>query len=275
VAIVPDRPAVLITTPAAVPIPKVADGRGSCESIEMAEQPLLATMTGEHFQPVRLHYKVLNRSGLLRAFEKLRCLDYDPSHKRWVWLYAHEAKTLRFQRSYAQFPKELHPIVIGAFFLRTKETLLLDLRSCERALLAIPFFDRHLPRKLVALEEAEVVNRLFPATEANLKLAPDALFDSQIGTGLDPEALVQRLAEKTASVRDREEKLQIVLGDLQSRAKEPLPEIERFPVHYAEDGIAGFEMALRLRQMVAMQHWLGHPEYTLGDAIQSLAQRLE
>lgn len=97
----------------------------------MADQPLLATMTGEHFQPVRLHYRVLNRAGLLRAFEKLRCLDYDATRKCWVWLYAHEAKRLRFPRSYAQFPKELHPIVIGAFFLRSKETLLLDLRSCE------------------------------------------------------------------------------------------------------------------------------------------------
>ena len=29
-----------------------------------------------HFQPVWLHYKVLYRPGLLRAFEKLRCLDY-------------------------------------------------------------------------------------------------------------------------------------------------------------------------------------------------------
>ncbi|MBV8488707.1 MAG: hypothetical protein JO161_10555 [Planctomycetaceae bacterium] len=240
----------------------------------MADQSLLATMTGEHFQPVRLHYKVVNRPGLLRAFEKLRCLDYDSTRKRWVWLYAHEAKKLRFQRSYAQLPKEQHPIVIGAFSLRTKETLLLDLRSCERAILAIPFFDRHLPRKLVALEEAEVVNRLFPATEANLKLTPDALFDAQIGTGVDPDALVQRLAEKTAGVRDPEEKFQIVLEELQSRAKEPLPEIERFPVHYAEDGIAGFRLALRLRQMVAMQHWLGHPEYTLGDAIQSLAKTL-
>jgi hypothetical protein len=174
----------------------------------MADQPLLATMTGEHFQPVRLHYKVLNRPGLLQAFEKLRCLDYDPTRKRWVWLYAHEAKKLRFQRSYAQFPKKLHPIVIGAFFLRTKETLLLDLRSCERAILAIPFFDTHLPRKLVELEDAEVVNRLFPATKTNLKLTPDALFDPQIGTGIDPEALMQRLAEKTADVRDPEEKIQ-------------------------------------------------------------------
>src|SRR3954466_4255407 len=173
----------------------------------MAEQPLMATMTGEHFQPVRLHYKVLNRPGLLRAFERLRCLGYDPTRKRWVWLYAHEAKKLRFRRSYDQFPKELHPIVIGAFFLRTKETLLLDLRSCERALLAVPFFDRHLPRRLVELEDAEGVNRPFPATEVNQKLTPEALFDAQIGTGLDPEALMQRLAEKTAGARDAGEKI--------------------------------------------------------------------
>src|SRR5271157_1130035 len=138
----------------------------------MADQSLLGTLTGEHFQPVRLHYRVLNHPGLKRAFEKLRCLEYDAPRKRWVWLYAHEAKNLRFQRSYAQFPKELHPIVIGAFFLRTQETLLLDLRSCERALLAIPFFDTHLPRKLVALEHAEIVNRLFPVTKENQLLTP-------------------------------------------------------------------------------------------------------
>ena len=101
--------------------------------------------------------------------------------QRWVWLYAHEAKKLRFQKSYAQFPKALHPIVIGSLFPRSKETLLLDLRSCERAMLAIPFFDTHLPRKLVEIEDAEVVNRLFPATKANLQLSPDVLFDSQIG----------------------------------------------------------------------------------------------
>jgi len=236
----------------------------------MADQPLLATMTGDYFQPVRLIYKVLNRSGLLRAFKKLRCLEYDVSQKRWVWLYAHEAKNLRFQRSYAQFPKELHPIVIGAFFLRTNETLLLDLRSCERALLAIPFFDTHLPRRLVELQFAMVVNRLFPATKANVKLTPDALFDGPIGTGIDLEALVQRLAEKTVDIRDPEEKAKAMLEDLEFGAKAPLPEIERFPVHYAEDGIEGFKLALLLRQTVAMKHWLGNPEYTLGDAIQSL-----
>ena len=230
----------------------------------------MGTLTGEHFQPVRLHYRVLNHPGLLRAFEKLRCLEYDAPRKRWVWLYDHEAKTLRFQRSYAQIPKEHRPIVIGAFFLRTEKTLLLDLRSCECALLAIPFFDTQLPRKLVELGDAEIVNRLFPLTKTNQQLTPDALFDAQIGTGIEPESLVQRLAEKMADVRDPEEKFKIVLEDFESRAKEPLPEIERLPVHYAEDGIEGFKLALRVRQIVAMQHWLGNPGYTLGDAIESL-----
>jgi hypothetical protein len=230
----------------------------------------MGTLTGEHFQPVRLHYRVLNHPGLLRAFEKLRCLEYDAPRKRWVWLYDHEAKTLRFQRSYAQFPKELRPIVIGAFFLRTEKTLLLDLRSYERALLAIPFFDTQLPRKLIELGDAEIVNRLFPLTKANQQLTPDALFDAQIGTGIDPEALVQRLAEQTADVRDPEEKFKILFEDLASRVREPLPQIERLPVHYAEDGIVGFKLALQVRQIVAMQHWLGNHGYTLSDAIESL-----
>jgi hypothetical protein len=240
----------------------------------MADQSLLGTLTGEHFQPVRLHYRVLNHPGLKRAFEKLRCLEYDAPRKRWVWLYAHEAKDLRFQRSYAQFPKELHPIVIGAFFLRTKETLLLDLRSCERALLAIPFFDTHLPRKLVALEHAEIVNRLFPVTKENQLLTPDALFDRQIGTstGIDPAALVQGLAEKAADIADPKEKLKMIFETLASRSEEPLPQIERLPVHYAEDGIVGFKLVLQLRQIVAMQHVLGNPGYTLGDAIKSLTK---
>jgi len=220
----------------------------------MANQPLLGTMTGEHFQPVRLHYRVLKHSELKRAFEKLRCVDYDSPRKRWVWLYADEAKNLRFQRSYGQLPKELHPIVIGAFFLRMEKSLLLDLRSCERALLAIPFFDTHLPRKLVELEHAEIVNRLFPVTKENQQLTPDALFDGQIATGIDPAALVQRLTEKAADIADLKEKLRVIFETLTSRSEEPLPQIERLPVHYAEDGIVGFKLALQLRQIVAMEH---------------------
>jgi hypothetical protein len=49
-----------------------------------------------------------------------------------------------------------------------------------------------------------------------------------------------------------------------------LPAIERFPAHYDEVGIQGLMAHLQLRQMIAMQHWLGHPEYTMLDAIQAI-----
>ena len=81
---------------------------------------------------------------------------------------------------------------------------------------------------------------------------------------------MQRLAKKAADIADPEEKRKMILKDFTSRAEEPLPQIERLPVHYAEDGIGGFKLALQVRQIVAMQHWLGNSGYTLGDAIRSL-----
>jgi hypothetical protein len=235
----------------------------------MADKPILATMTGEYFQPVRLHYEVFDHEGLLRAFKKLRCLDFDATHQRWVWLYDREAKSLKFKQSYAQIPKHLHPIVIGSVFLRGKDKMLLDLRSCERAALAVPFFDKHISRSVAKVTEAEVVNKLFSATE-NQKLTPDAIFDHQVSTCRDPEAAVQRIIELMAHVQDPEEKFKIALEEMESPAKRPLPEIERFPIHYYEDGIHGFVTALRIRQVVALQHWLGNSEYTMFDVLQSM-----
>jgi hypothetical protein len=65
----------------------------------MSQKPVLATITGELFQPVRLHYQVLEQAGLERALEKLRCLEHDSPRRRRVWLYDHEARSLRFPNS--------------------------------------------------------------------------------------------------------------------------------------------------------------------------------
>jgi hypothetical protein len=159
----------------------------------MPDTPIMATVTGEYFQPVRLHYRVSNQHRLLAAFKKLRCLQQDPTRPRWVWLYEDEARALRFKHSYDQLPRHVHPIVIGSVFLRTKGTMLLDLRSCERATLAVPFFDRHVSRKVARVTDAEVVNKLF-STE-NPQLAPDDLFDHQASVACDPEAAMRKAIE--------------------------------------------------------------------------------
>jgi hypothetical protein len=239
----------------------------------MADQPILATLTGEYFQPVRLHFRVYDQDGLLRAFKKLRCLDYDRTQTRWVWLYAFEARKLRFKQSYAQLPKHFHPMVIGSFIVRKKDHLLLDLRSCERAVAAVPFFAKHLPRRIAEVTEAEVVNKLFTAT-GNEKLTPTSLFDQQSSTLVDPDAVVRQLTELTANITDPQERQRVALEDMEARTRKPLPEVERFPVHFYEDGIEGFANALTMRQIVALQHWSGNTSYTIFNVIQSIEKSM-
>ena len=50
-------------------------------------------------QPIRLHYEVYDDNVLRSTFSKLRCMDYDASQRRWVWLYTDEAKSLPFKAS--------------------------------------------------------------------------------------------------------------------------------------------------------------------------------
>jgi hypothetical protein len=239
----------------------------------MGDKAVLGTTTGEFFQPVRLHYRIADGNGLSQAFQKLGCVKHDPPRQRWVWLYDDEAKGLQFKHSYAQIAKDLRPIVLGSFFQRTSDTLLLDLRSFERAKQAIPFFDKHIPRSAAKVTEAEVANNLYSEAD-NPQLSPQDVFDHQDSTLHDPEAEMQRLGELAAQARGPRAKLDIVLKAIQSAASQSLPGIERIPIHYYEDGIQPFTLVLDLRQIVAFEHWTGNTGYTLFDAIKSATKSM-
>jgi hypothetical protein len=237
------------------------------EAPKMPDKPLLSTFTGERFHPVRLHYRVADPQGLLNAFKKLRCMQEDRPKQRWVWLFDHEAQWLSLPKSYAELGKELRPIVLGSFFSRDPDHVILDLRSCERAVLAVPFFDKHIPRRVARVTEAEIVNSFFSATD-NASLTPADIFDRCPVTDLDPDGHVEKIKSAIAEVGDPQEKFRIAMEMMTLPARGPLPLVERFPVHFYEDGIAGFEFFLTLRGMVAMQHWLGNADYSLHDAMQ-------
>ena len=63
---------------------------------ENADQVAMTT-TGEIMQLIRLHYEVEDIEQLRALFASLRCLEYDASQTRWVWLYTEEARTLPFK----------------------------------------------------------------------------------------------------------------------------------------------------------------------------------
>ncbi|MCI0681078.1 MAG: hypothetical protein L0Y71_03155 [Gemmataceae bacterium] len=230
----------------------------------MNKKTLYATVTGDIFQPVRLHYELCGRRGLDAAFRRLRCVQHDPPRGRWVWLFDHEAKQLPFKRAYHDLPKQLRPVVIGSFRLQGDSRLLLDVRSCERALAAVPFFDRHIPRDAAKVVEADIVNRLFELDE---KLTPEMLFDGTPSHRPDVAKLLADIRESASQASGPAEKLELGLQVLEADAAQALPEIERVPIHYYEDGLVGFELLIRMRQMVAWQHWLGKVDYTLRDAM--------
>ena len=233
----------------------------------MVERTLAVSITGEPYQPVRLHYRVLERPAVLGAFDRLRCVEHVPKQGRWVWLYDHEAKDLRFKTSYAEIPEKLRPVVLGSFFLRENDELLLDLTSCDRAILAIPFFDEHLPRTIAKLTDAEVVNRLFSTNDP--ALTPDRLFDESASNVVDPAVLLKKITDLTAGIRDPAKRLEVALREMDAQSSQALTQIERMPVHFYEDGIDGFALSLKARQIVAMEHWLGNTGYRLTDAIKA------
>jgi hypothetical protein len=234
---------------------------------------LLMTMTGEIHQPVRLYYQVFDHAAVLKAFTKLRCMDDDQDNRRWVWLYHGEAKKLKFHTSYTAIPRKMRPIVLGAFRFTSAQDLTLDVRSWERATHAVVFFDRYLQRSIARVTHAAIVNRLFPYTTDGLP-ALEGLFAPEQVTEIHGEAMLRRMAASLQTIQDPGQRIDMAFALMEQQSQERLPEVEKLPVHFYTDGITSLENALRLRQIVAFEHWRGNTACTLGEVIQNVSAGL-
>lgn len=247
--------------------------KGPSTERKKEEKHFLMTMTGEPYQLARIHFEVFNRRGIAKIFSRLKCMDYDPDQKRWVWLYDGEARKLQFNWSYPSIPKEKHPIVLGSFFSRFENGMYLNVNSFDRATKAIAFFDRYFRRGLIRkalakVTDIEVVNKYFRPSPGGGFPRHEDYFDKQPVTKTDPEAFMNKLETMVSSANDKEEGTRQALSYLEDSAKQPFPEKERLPTHFYEDGIEGLEASLRMRQAIAYQHWLGNTDYTYYDLIQ-------
>jgi len=212
---------------------------------DKAQRQLLATVTGEICQPVRIYYYVRDKNAVNKKFRGLQCMQSDPVARRWVWLFDGEAKDLEFEKQYRDIPKKLRPIVIGSFYFRPPSEMYLDVRSIERAIHALPFFDRHLGRRVAEATEFSIVNRLLSAAESQIGF--DRFFKDEVR--LDFEALLDQVKDDPVAT------LQL----LQDEITKPEPEVVRIPLSFYSDGIDFFRTALRIRQSIAIEHWNGNP----------------
>ena len=218
----------------------------------------------DYLEPVPAGQTVIGRFG------KLRCMDFDPDKNRWTWLYTRESKTLKFDKSYSSIPRKLRPIVLGSFFLRNGNELLLDLRSFERAIKAIPFFDKHLGQAIARITHAAVVNRFFDAQEQffpNL----DTFFNSGKMIEIDPDKAVAEIESliETNYIDGNPDWPYV----FEQRAKKTQPEVEKFPLYFYEEGITSLKTTLRMRHIMAFEHWKGNVDYTLFDVIKTMISK--
>ena len=130
----------------------------------MPDRPLLVTTTGEPFQPARLHYTVRDRRGLEACMRGLECMSFDKGRNRWVWHFDAEALSLKFKRSWKDVSQH-GPVVLGSFYVCGTSAAELYVRSVERALMAVTFFDQYIPRTVASITDMDVADRLFSAGE--------------------------------------------------------------------------------------------------------------
>ena len=74
----------------------------------MSEKSLLTTMTGEIFQPVRLHYEVFDRQAILQLFKKvLHCQRPRPAPLDLALRF--RGAEPPFKKPCAEIPEQYHP----------------------------------------------------------------------------------------------------------------------------------------------------------------------
>ena len=224
------------------------------------------TTTGEIFQPIRVHYNVKNQSELINEFIKLQCIDHEPIHNRCVWLYVAEARKIQFVNQ----PPEKESIIIGEFIFKGKDELVLNLRSIERALEAIVFFDQYLSRNNVSVTDITMINRLFDIEEIRSIKSIDYLFEGSDVLVRNPDKITQELMDIKSKAKSEIDRFIEFEHYIQKLVKEPEPAIERFPFNYYENGINSLKFALAQRQKTAIGHWKGNTKYTAMDAIKDM-----
>jgi hypothetical protein len=146
--------------------------------------------------------------------------------------------------------------------------MFLDLRSFERATKAIVFFDKYISRAAARVTHAAVVNRLFSHSGSS---ASDAmkLFDTEPVVDRNPDELIES-AKEWAKGKSPEEGLSTAMAFLEQVGRQKLPEIEKFPVHFYEEGITPLERLLKIRQIVAVEHWKGNKDFTIADLMNKI-----
>lgn len=241
------------------------------------QKQLVSVKTGEPYQPIRIYYHLLKKKTVLSAFQKLKCIEYEAVSDRWNWLYEAEAKKLRFNNPYGSLKPTDKPLILGYFTFRGEDQMLLDLRSGERAMHALDFFDKRINRYAANPTHLRLVNQIFEVDEMpNREIHPslDPFFDRDDVPCLarEMETAFEKIAAAYAD--DPEGKEKAISDYMSEKLDQPHPEIEELIIHPDKIDRLGLPMALQMRQVEAFEHWRGNFTFRASQLVQQWAESL-
>ena len=239
---------------------------------------IVKTLTNKFFQPIRLYYIVHNKVALENTFRKLSCFNFDEKLLDWVLEYSNEAESIGLNVTPNQVPKNAQPLVIATLYLDDKHTMLIDVRSVERAVALIKFINSHIPKNVSEITHAAIYNKLITVSNDSYNkeindVDYDEIFNSKNIFVRDPD---QAITESTAIAEkydNNDDKINALLKHSEENSKKSLPTTEKFPVHFYEEGIEHFATSCQMRQMIAMKHCAGEKNYSFYDLTQELLSK--
>ncbi len=134
--------------------------------MEEGETALMQTATGEFLMPVRLYFKFFKRKNLLKALNRLRCLEWD-NDDHFIIGYWEETRHFPLSVAYDDIPEDIFPILLAKGHIRNVD-LHIDLWSFRRAAEMTKFLYKHIGSKFLYITHMATYNRYIDASQGKL-----------------------------------------------------------------------------------------------------------
>jgi len=234
---------------------------------------LLALLTKEPFQPIRLYWAIPGREKVLAKLASLECIEADPNEAGcWGWIFDAESASLPIGAGYEAVPVERRPLVLGRVRFPRSSLMTLDTNSTERAVAGARFFAHQLGPGSTLIR-GRVVNRLFSGEEGENSgiQALMKMLDQNV-TVIDPREAEAQMEQELQGVYGPEAVTQALEArhrKIMETGGDDVPLVEDFPLAPEEETpeFTHLQMTLILRYIRAMEHWRGHTDLTLSRLI--------
>ncbi|MCD6056428.1 MAG: hypothetical protein K0R12_1390 [Gammaproteobacteria bacterium] len=231
--------------------------------LKEGERALMQTSTGEPFMPARLYFKFLNRKNLLKALNRLRCVDWNDDNC-FIISYWEEARYIPLSVPYDGVPEDIFPILLAKGRIVNSD-IYIDVRSFRRAVEMIKFLYKQVGPKFLYITHIAIYNRCISTSGDTIQdivnMDLDDLFSS---ANMQMEPLLDRANKDPKDSTEIGERLEKIIN-------EPLPVIQKLTVTGTKQGLSSLEMKLMLNLMLAMEYWNGNTSCTLMDIINKMA----